>query len=120
MRALSRPARSAGFLQHDGACLKRQQVYTIRAQELCESRGGHPGPSLIVPMVSVDVKQHWTWKSDLRAQELCESRGGRPYYGPYGLCERKATLDLNVYTSQPRKSPPCNDLKHRRQAVTFH
>ena len=31
------------------------------AQEPCESRGGHPGiPSLIVPMVSVDVKQHST------------------------------------------------------------
>ena len=31
-----------------------------RAQELCESRGGHPGlPSLISLMVSVDVKQHW-------------------------------------------------------------
>ena len=30
----------------------------LRAQELCESRGGRPGlPSLISLMVSVDVKQ---------------------------------------------------------------
>ena len=47
-------------------------------------------PSLIVLMVSVDVKQ-------LRAQELrgvCESRGGHPGLpvpnSPYGLCRRKA------------------------------
>ena len=33
----------------------------LRAQELCESRGGRPGlPSLISLMVSVDVKQHST------------------------------------------------------------
>ena len=32
---------------------------TLRAQELCESRGGLPGLQvLIVLMVSVDVKQH--------------------------------------------------------------
>ena len=29
--------------------------------------------------------------------ELCESRGGRPVpNSPYGLCGRKATLNLNV------------------------
>ena len=33
-------------------------------------------PSLIILMVSVDVKQRSTWNSD--TQELCESRGGRP------------------------------------------
>ena len=35
-------------------------VCSIRAQKLCESRGGHPGltvPSISL-MVSVDVKQH--------------------------------------------------------------
>ena len=34
----------------------------LRAQELCESQGGRPGlPSLTTePMVSVDVKQHFT------------------------------------------------------------
>ena len=35
----------------------------------------------------------------LRALELCESRGGRPGLSvpnsPYGLCGRKATLNLN-------------------------
>jgi len=31
------------------------------AQELCESRGGRPGMSVLTSlMVSVDVKQHWT------------------------------------------------------------
>ena len=35
----------------------------FRAQELCESRGGRPGPSQIVIMVSVDVKQHLKKKS---------------------------------------------------------
>ena len=35
-------------------------------------------PSLIVRMISVDVKQHWTQSLFTRARELCESRGGRP------------------------------------------
>ena len=52
--------------------------------------------SLIVPMVSVDLKQHFKKKtSEFRAQELCESRGGRPglpvHNSLYGLCGRKAT-----------------------------
>ena len=53
-------------------------------------------PSLIVLMVSVDVKQHLNKSFVLRAQELCGSRGGRPGLpvpnGPYGLCGRKATF----------------------------
>ena len=33
----------------------------IRVQELCESRGGRPGLSVLTSLaVSVDVKQHWT------------------------------------------------------------
>ena len=57
-------------------------------------------PSLIVHMVSVDVKQQLKKKKrrknwSNRAQELCESRGGRPglpvLSSPYGLCGRKAT-----------------------------
>ena len=40
-------------------------LWYVRAQKLCESRGGRPGLpplSLIVRKpVSVDVKQHWTW-----------------------------------------------------------
>ena len=32
-----------------------------RVQELCESRGGRPGLSVLMSLtVSVDVKQHWT------------------------------------------------------------
>ena len=34
---------------------------TLRVQELCESRGGRPGLSVLMSLtVSVDVKQHWT------------------------------------------------------------
>ena len=55
-------------------------------------------PSLIILMVSVDVKQHSTWNSD--TQELCESRGDRPGLpvpnNPYGLCGRKATFSLEL------------------------
>ena len=39
-----------------------------------------------------------------RAQELCQSRGGRPGLpvpnSPYGLCGRKATLNLNSLSPQ--------------------
>ena len=56
-----------------------------RSQELCESRGGHPGPpSLISLMVSVDVN---------RSQELCESRGGHP--GPPSLISLMVSVDVN-------------------------
>ena len=51
-------------------------------------------PSLIVLMVSVDVKQHERRRMiGSRAQELCESRGGRPELPvrnkPDGFCRRK-------------------------------
>ena len=37
------------------------QHFRVRSQELCESRGGRPGLlSVIVLMVSVDIKQHST------------------------------------------------------------
>ena len=53
-------------------------------------------PSLIVLMVSVDVKQRLNLNSNFIAQELYEIRGGRPggpvLNSPYGLCGRKATL----------------------------
>ena len=57
-------------------------------------------PPLIIPTVSVDVKQHLKKKAFwLRAQELCESGGGRPGLpvpnGPHGLCGRQATMNLN-------------------------
>ena len=41
---------------------------------------------------------------EFRAQALCESRGGRPGLpvpdSPYGLCGRKATLNLNSLSPQ--------------------
>ena len=52
-------------------------------------------PSLIVFVVSATLISILT----LRAQELCDSRGGRSGLpvpnSPYGLCGRKATLNLN-------------------------
>ena len=55
-------------------------------------------PSLIVLMVSVDVKRHRRQKK--RAQELYESSGGRPRLpvpnSPCGLCGRKATLNCCI------------------------
>ena len=59
-------------------------------------------PSLISLMISVDVKHNERRRCCcLRAQELCGSQGGRPglsipNYSPYGLCGRKATLNLNL------------------------
>ena len=42
---------------------------------------------------------------EIRAQELCESGGGRPGLpvtnSPYGLCGRKATLNLDGPTLLP-------------------
>ena len=54
-------------------------------------------PSLISLMVFVDVKQHFIKNCNIhRAQELCESRcvrSGLPVPNkPYGFCGRKATL----------------------------
>ena len=40
----------------------------------------------------------------IRGQELCESRGGRPGLpvpkSPYGLCRRKATLNIKLLHCQ--------------------
>ena len=45
-----------------GACVqdgKARHSVSIRVQELCESRGGRPGLSVLTSLtVSVDVKQH--------------------------------------------------------------
>ena len=50
---------------------------SVRAQELCESRGGRPcAPVPNKPTVSVDVNNTRPTES-VRAQELCESRDGR-------------------------------------------
>ena len=52
-------------------------------------------PSWSLWLVSVDVKQHWTWTTCNRAQELCESGSGRPGLPvPYGLCGREGTLTV--------------------------
>ena len=49
----------------------------------------------------------YNWRSDqfrCKGQELCDSRGGRPglpvLNSPYGLCGRKATLNLTVRESE--------------------
>ena len=50
---------------------------SCRVQELCESRGGRPGPPVLNKPGGLFL---WTLA---RVQELCESRGGRP--GPLVL-----------------------------------
>ena len=50
---------------------------------------------VVVLQSSGAVSKSWCY----RAQELCQSRGGRPGFllvpnSPYGLCGRKATLEL--------------------------
>ena len=61
-------------------------------------------PSLIVLMVSVDVKQNQKKINRAGAHELCESRGGRPGLpvpnSPDGLRGRRATLNLNSLCSE--------------------
>ena len=70
----------------------------VRAQELCERRGGRPG--LPVPNNPCGLCGRKTTVNELqspRGQELCESGGGRPGlpvpHSPYRLCGRKATLN---------------------------
>ena len=49
---------------------------SVRAQELCESRGGRPGlPSLISLMVSVDVKHHVYLLTAASLSPQCPCRG---------------------------------------------
>ena len=61
----------------------------------------YPGmswPFLCGSKVTLEEEEGWT--SDVRARDLCESRGGLPGLSvpnsPYGLCGRKATLNLNM------------------------
>ena len=104
--------------------LQKVFVQTTRVQELCESRGGHPG--LPVPNKPNGLcgreatlncnPNHWTdlnlrramteTQPCLRAQELCESRGGRPGSPvpnkPYGFCGRlKATFEEQPWRWDP-------------------
>ena len=71
---------------------KSQTLFDIRAQELCESRGGRPGlPSLIHSPYGLcgrkatlkkklfnSSSSHCENEQRVIVQELCESRGGRP------------------------------------------
>ena len=52
-------------------------------------------PTLIVRMVSVDVRQHWT---EHRAQELCDVRGGRPGF-PVSQIVFKFSVDVKQHWS---------------------
>ena len=77
----------------------------FRSQELCESRGGHPGlpdPNTNSPYSLCGRKATFNEPWTARAQELCESRGGRPGLPvanrPYSFYGRwhKATLNSTV------------------------
>ena len=80
--------------------LKKEAIW-FRAQELCESRGGHPGlPVPNSPYGLCGREATLEHGHTVRAQELCESRGGRLGLpvpnSPYGLCGREVTLNLNL------------------------
>ena len=55
----------------------------------------------------------------VRPQELCESRGGRPGLpvpnNPYGLCGRKATLNLTLERSS--RNPSVSENYRVRRAL---
>ena len=57
-------------------------------------------PSLVVLMVSVDLKQHLKKTSSQSSGAVCESRGGRPELtvpnSPNGFCELDATFEKDV------------------------
>ena len=81
---------------------------TVRVQELCESRGGRPGFSVLtsLTLLSACIKglQHVT---GIRiVQELCESRGGRP--GLSVLTSLLVSVDVKTY---------CTVLRHWSQLV---
>ena len=65
-----------------GICVKSPiiNVPSVRAQELCESRGGRPGlPSLISLMVSGDVKQHGNSAECHQAGQSAADAPGLPF-----------------------------------------
>ena len=63
----------------------------VRAQEVCESRGGRPGHPVPVSPYGLCARKATLNSARVRAQEVCGGRGGRN--GPYGLCGRKAALN---------------------------
>ena len=73
--------------------LKKKAIW-FRAQELCESRGGHPG--LPVPNSPYGLcGRKATLEHSVRAQELCGSGGGRP-----GLSLSLTVLTVSVDVKQ--------------------
>ena len=119
LRALTpQPATVSILLLHGSGTdwLTRQSLqftrfpFFIRAQELCESRGGRPG--LTVPNSPYSLCGRKAILKN-RAPELCESRGGRPGLtvpnAPYGLCGLKATLNLNF--QQPLRCDSLSPLR---------
>ena len=57
----------------------------------------------------------------IRAQELCESQGGCPGLpvpnSPYGLCGRKAKLNLNFESLMPSQSCVWQVWKRRQENI---
>ena len=72
-------------------------------QELCESRGGRPGLSVLTSLLASGPDpfgQNRTYSQPelnriLIVQELCESRGGRP--GLSVLTSLLASVDVKIY-----------------------
>ena len=81
---------------------------SIKAQDLCESRGGRPGLPVSNSLYNFFVCKA-TFEKDttsIKPQDLCESRGGRPGLpvcnSLYSLCGRKATFEEDKRVSKLR------------------
>ena len=53
------------LVNHEGHIRTKVDAANLRAHKQCECHGGCPAP-LLVLMVSVDIKQHWTWTTNHR------------------------------------------------------
>ena len=86
---------------------------TLRVQELCESRGGRPGLSVLMSLtVSVDVKQHRTmlmhWSqfvpnmsTDIRGHEALHNHHRGNFVSRFGLAVRRYAGNQRDLGSNP-------------------
>ena len=82
-----------------------RSVDCLRAQELCESRGGRPGLRVCIRLCVCIYYTFMRVHAHI-VQELCESRGGRP--GLSVLTSLLVSVDVKIY---------CTVLRHWSQLV---
>ena len=72
----------------------------LRAQELCEKRGGRP--KLLVPTVSVDVKQHWNGSQSSGAVWKTKWASRRPEFSV--LTVRTVSVDVKQHLKKKKNN----------------